>query len=587
MRLSLRLLAACALAARAALALWAGAPLRLAPCAGGGAGVELLEARADGTVRTADSALCATYAGPSPAQLQLQPCAAAPGPAAQAQAWALNTSTWAVEGAPAAGAGCLAFNTQGDVTVPTRPVSTWECSDMQWNGFFFVDAATRHLVANCSEPGTCGAQPEFCVAADASLGRVLALSTVVRYWTVEATRTQHLLSNESALHTVAACEAFRAAVSAGWPGAPISWAFSFDALTAQDGDYPAIRALVARYVAELGDEMTFNPGGYFAPMYNSEAQTNADIHDALAIIAGVVGGGYRPKAIVAGYLGAATLAYLAEVEGIHVAQATIFSQFNIDYGDGDGGSPYPYYSSREHYLRPAQNASDFVDAVVLDGWTVDFLAARRDGFADGFNSRMGVGPIETIRDVGPVLGFAEQMHATSQHFDTGFALNGEAFVTSIWEISLMPVINASYLTSWLAAVKAQWPSAQMLTHGEVGLRWRALHPTNDYNYSFVEVGSGIAGSDVDKEITFFANRAFRLVLLRNLTDVGQAGLAIDFTRYDTPASEPTDVPDRSWNLMNVLNMKQSRGAQDAPRPLADLAQADRDYIRAWLPGLPL
>ena len=152
----------------------------------------------------------------------------------------------------------------------------------------------------------------------------------------------------------------------------------------------------------------------------------------------------------------------------------------------------------------------------------------------------------------------------------------------------MPVINASYLTAWLAAVHAQWPAARMLTHGEFGLAWRAAHASNDYNYSFVEIGSGVAGSDVDKEISFFANRAFRLVLLRNLTDVGGVGQAIDFTRYDLPASEPTDVPDRSWNLMNVLNWKQSRaGGVDAPRTLAELGAEDRAIIAAWLPGLPM
>ena len=441
----------------------------------------------------------------------------------------------------------------------------------------------RSFGGQLQRAGACGAAaPAYCVGS--VLGRVLSLATVVRYWTVETTRTEHLLNNESALHTVAACEAFRAAVTAGWPGAAVTWAFSWQALHASDGEYPQIRALVAGFVRALGDEMTFIPGGYFAPMYNSQAQTNADLHDALALIEGIVGGGYRPLAVIAGFLGAQSLAFLAAEERIHVAQGTIFSQFNIDYGDGDGGSPYPYYPSSQHYLKPAQGASDQIDTVVLDGWTVDFLAARRNGFADGFNSRMGVGPIETIRDLGPVPGAAEQMHATAQHFATGAALNnGEAFVSSIWEISLP--INVSYLTAWLAAVRGQWPDAQMLTHGEFGERWREAHAANDYNYTFVEVGSGIGGSDADKEITFFANRAFRLVLLRNLTDAG-AGDVIDLTRYDLPATEPANLT-RSWNLMNEINMKQSRGAVDAPRPLAALSEEDKAIIRAWLPGLPL
>jgi hypothetical protein len=363
----------------------------------------------------------------------------------------------------------------------------------------------------------------------------------------------------------------------------MTWAFSWGALTAIDGDYPAIRKLVAGYVRQYGDELTFVPGGYFAPMYNSQEQTNKDIRDALSLITGVVGGGYRPRAIVAGFLGAGTLQYLSEVEDIHVAQATIFSQFHIDYGDGDGGSPYPYYPSHQHYLKPAQGSHDQLDVVALDGWTVDFLAARRNGFAGNFNSRMGVGPIETIGKFGPQVGFAEQMHATAQHLDTGFALNGEAFVTCIWEISLAEVVGTKYLQSWLAAVRARWPDTKALTHAAAGLLWRSVHGTNDYNYSFVEVGSGIGGSDANKEITVFVNRAFRLALLRNLTNPG-FGLVVDFTRYDLPASEPTNLT-RSWNLMNDINWKQSRSNVDAPRPLHDLDEASKRIIKSWLPGL--
>jgi len=304
------------------------------------------------------------------------------------------------------------------------------------------------------------------------------------------------------------------------------------------------------------------------------------------VITGVVGKGYRPKAILAGYLGAQTLSYLSSVEDIHVAQATIFSQYNIDFGDGDGGSPYPYYPSTQHYLKPAQGAGDLVDVVSMDGWTVDFMNARRNGFAEGFNSRMGVGPIETIRNLGPARGFAEQMHATSQHFDTGYLLNGEAFVTSIWEISLMPAINSSYLTQWLASVKAQWPDAQAMTHGDFGLQWRAQHASNDYNFSWVVIGSGIAGSDADKELTLFTNKAFRLALLRSLSDPG-VGLVIDFTRYDLPAAEPpAGILTRSWNLMNEINWKQDRkGGVDAPRALKALSQEDQTIIYAVLPGL--
>ena len=559
-------------------AMFPGSDLILDRCDSTSAGTEFVSSRSDGSVRNSDGTLCATYIGASPVQLSMLACVS---PLPLTQQWKYNPSNFAFEGTP--NGTCLAFNTQGDPSVPTRPVSTWDCYDIEWNGAFFINDNDQ-IVANCSTQSTCNTDPQYCISTSSSIGRVLSLSTVVRYWTVETTRTSHLLNNESSLHTVDACTSFRNAVATGWPGATITWAFSWDALNAEDGQYPAIRQLVKSYVTLYGDEFTFIPGGYFAPMYNTEEQTNQDIHDALEIISNLVGGGYRPRSIIGGYLGAKTLSYLATVEDIHVAQATIFSQFNIDFGDGDGGSPYPYFPSQEHYLKPSQNESDFIDVVSLDGWTVDFLACRRNGFADGFNSRMGVGPIETIGKFGPIDGFEEQMHATSQHFDTGYALNGEAFVTSIWEISLP--IDDIYLTNWLQAVKARWPSAQAITHGEFGLRWRDVHKRNDYNYSFITLGSGIGGSDADKEITFFINPAFRLVLLRNLTDFN-VGDAIDFTRYDLYAQEPSIVPDRSWNLMNELNMKQSRGAMDMPRSLSSLSQEDQGIIHKWLPGLPL
>jgi len=370
----------------------------------------------------------------------------------------------------------------------------------------------------------------------------------------------------------------------------MTWAFSWLALQSAESNYVQIRQIVAGYVKQYGDEMTFIPGGYFAPMYNTPNQTNADIHAALAIISGVVGNNYRPQAIIGGFLSAATMQYLAKVEKIHVAQGTIFTQFSIDYGDGDGGSPYPYYPSTEHYLRPAQGESDFIDLVNLDGWTVDLLAARRNGFADGFNSRMGVGPIETISRYGALVGLEQMIASTAQHFSQGYSLNNNfAYVTSIWEIVLVSQFgHLDALTSWLQAIQQRWSDVQMMTHGELGMQWRAQHKdkNNGWNYQFVDVGTGIGGSDADKETHWYVNKEFRLVFLRNLTDPS-LGDVIDFTRYDLPASEPSGTSfTRSWNLMNVMNMKQSRsGGVDTPRGLRDLVQGDQDLIRQYYPDL--
>ena len=111
-------------------------------------------------------------------------------------------------------------------------------------------------------------------------------------------------------------------------------------------NYVAIRKRVVEYHRQYGDEITFIPGAYFAPMYNSRAQTNRDIHDGLKLVSEMVGGGYRPRSIVAGFLAADNLRFLAEEEGIHVAQGTIWSQYGIDNGDGDGSISYPYYPRR-------------------------------------------------------------------------------------------------------------------------------------------------------------------------------------------------------------------------------------------------
>ena len=151
---------------------------------------------------------------------------------------------------------------------------------------------------------------------------------------------------------------------------------------------------------------------------------------------------------------------LAEDEGIHVCQGQIWSQHGIDHGDGDGGICYPYYPSREHYLKPAQGPADFIDCVCLDGWTCDFLTARRDGFQGGFNSRLGVGPIETVGNLGKDAGRKEMLDTTAVHFDKGYAANDFGWVTAIWETSIG---HDEDLTWWLQAIRDRWPDTQVIT----------------------------------------------------------------------------------------------------------------------------
>ena len=233
--------------------------------------------------------------------------------------------------------------------------------------------------------------------------RILTFNSVIRVNQIEVTRTQNEGFDEADSHTPENVRALRDAFAAGWPGAPMTWAFSWRALFDERENYRRIRASCPSSTTAYGDDVTFIPGAYFANAYNTARQVNRDLHDGLARVSEIMGGGFRPKSVIAGFLAAANRGILAEKEGIHVCQGNIWSQYAIDNQDGEGSISYPYYPSTEHFCKPAQGAGDFIDCVNLDGWTCDFLAARRQGqdWADFQRSRMGVGPIETIEWFGP------------------------------------------------------------------------------------------------------------------------------------------------------------------------------------------
>lgn len=419
-------------------------------------------------------------------------------------------------------------------------------------------------------------------AGDDSLigNRFLTFNAVIRVNQIEVSRDRNVGNDERSLHTPAVVKKYREAIETGFPGARITWAFSWLALHDTTSDYRKIRELVVGYHNKFGDEITFIPGAYFANAYNSYEQVNRDLRDGLAKVSEIIGNGYRPKSVVAGFLSSVNQLYLAEKEGIHVCQGNIWSQYAIDNQDGDGAVSYPFYPSKEHFCKPAQGKDDFIDCVNLDGWTVDFLAGRREGFADGFNSRMGVGPIETLDKYGLKTGVEEMIHSTAIHFDKGFKLNGFAWVTNCWEVSLP--IDVAGLTKWLSEIKIRWPDVKFITQGEFGLIWRAQYKTNDFDYRFVEKGSGIGGSDKDKEIKWFMNKDFRLALLMNAGGK-EAPKVIDFTNYIKPAKEPSEIT-RSWSLMGDINQKQTR-PQDKPVLLKELPVESQTLIKKHYPEL--
>jgi hypothetical protein len=415
-------------------------------------------------------------------------------------------------------------------------------------------------------------------------GRFLTINSVIRVNQIEVARDKNLGTDERVQHTPAHVARLRDAVARGWPDGRMTWALSWLALNDQTENYRAIRKLVAEYHERYGDDVTFIPGAYFANANNTREQVNRDLHDGLALASQVVGRSYRPASVVAGFLAAENQRFLAEEEGIHVCQGNIWSQYAIDNQDGDGSIIYPYYPSREHFCKPAQGKADFIDCVNLDGWTCDFLAARRAGFEDGFNSRLGAGPIETLGGLGPELGLRQMMGTTAAHFDDGCSRNGFGWVTACWEVCLLD--NTKWeesLAIWLAQVKARWPQARFITQGEFGLEWRKHFADNrPLDYRFVQRGTGLGGSDQNQEIRWFMNRDFRLALLRDWTTNGPESV-IDFTRYDLPAQEPREQI-RNWSLLGRINQKRTR-PQDRPVPLAQLSEDDRRLIRRRVPEL--
>jgi len=410
--------------------------------------------------------------------------------------------------------------------------------------------------------------------------RFLTFNTIIRVNQIEVTRDRNEGEDERNMHKPERVIAFRNAISSEFPDARITWAFSWLALHDQSENYKKIRELVVGYHHAYGDDITFIPGAYFANAYNTREQVNKDLHEGLAKVSEIVGNGFRPKSVLAGFLAAENQQYLAEKEDIHVCQGNIWSQFSIDNQDGDGAVSYPFYPSKEHFCKPAQGKDDFIDCVNLDGWTMDFLAARRDGFADGFNSRMGVGPIETLYAYGKLTGLTQMMHTTAMHYDKGFDLNGFAWVTNCWELSLP--IDVSGLKDWLNEIKRSWPDVKFITQGEFGLLWREHYKENSFNYRFEQKGSGIGGSDSNMKIRWFMNKDFRLAVLKDWQK-NRLENVIDFTNYTLKAEEPTDMT-RKWSLLGEINQKQSR-PQDKPKPIDQLSPEAVALIKKYYPYL--
>lgn len=426
--------------------------------------------------------------------------------------------------------------------------------------------------------------------------RYVTLCIMIRTtpWEVSRDVKLHPRDEGGEWHDPAAIKRMRETYQKNNPGARLTWGFTLNAIEDQRENFRQIREYAAWCHWNYGDEVSYFPG-YFPAMYLPRERVNREMSEAIKEISEFVGKGYRPQCIMGGFLSSNSLEYLAKKENIHVAHSVIWSQFNVDGGGADGSVSYPYYPSKEHFCKPAQGKKDMIDCVSLDGWTMDFICARRSG-ANGqsfnsYNSRRGVGPLETYKLWGSELGNYEVMHTMGLHFDTGFELNGFGWVTNIWEAQMLHEFGEDFICNslelWVKSTKERWPDTKFVTFGEFGEAWRAQYKDNDeWNYHFEERGSGFADSFSNLELRWFMNKKFRMALLRDWHTEGSPTYVIDFTRYDIPAVEPADAtpdnPNKNWSLINVLNQKQSR-PQDKPCLITELPEECQALIRQMYP----
>jgi hypothetical protein len=166
---------------------------------------------------------------------------------------------------------------------------------------------------------------------------------------IEVTPTRSIGEDEVADNRPELIRARREAFAKGCPEGRMTWAISWLALNDNRDQYREARKLLAGYHDRYGDEITFIPGGYFAPMYDTREHNRETIHKALGLITSMVGGGYRPQSLVAGFMDAENQRLLAMDEGIHVCQGQIWSQHGIDNGTETEASAIP--------IIPAANTS--------------------------------------------------------------------------------------------------------------------------------------------------------------------------------------------------------------------------------------
>ena len=422
-------------------------------------------------------------------------------------------------------------------------------------------------------------------------GRYFCFTIVVRVNQIEVAPGINLGVDERRENTVENLILYRNAIHDVIPDAKITIAFSHEALTDETENFRALRAKAREYHELYGDDITYMLGAYFSAAYSPRAQINEHVDKAISLLKSFMGTSYMPQCIVGGFVPADVLSHIASL-GVRTVQGIIFSQYAVDNQDGDGSICYPYYPSKEHFCKPAQNDEDFIDVVMLDGWTVDFINATYAAGGGGvaFNSRMGCGPIETFKPFGEEKGSDIIVNTAAQMFEESYHLNGDfGFATAIWELCLIQKdghhkmgIDGNTVKMLFQKLIARFPDMKVVTFGEFSDIFRRSHKNNDkFFYHFIHKGTENFEIHKFTEIEWYMNKLFRLGFRKNL-QTGEK-LVIDFTDYTKHTHEPPDsdyskgISNRFWSLMGDINQKGLRD-QDRPIPFEQLSDSQKALI---------
>jgi len=137
-----------------------------------------------------------------------------------------------------------------------------------WTRRKFLAGAASSASALALTPTRAGALAEA-VSSPALRGRFITHISVVRVNQIEVTPARSIGEDEAPANSPDHIRSRREAFARGCPNGKMTWAISWLALNDTRQEYKEARRLLASFHDRYGDEITFIPGGYFAPMFDT------------------------------------------------------------------------------------------------------------------------------------------------------------------------------------------------------------------------------------------------------------------------------------------------------------------------------